>query len=61
MREDVDGRVRDKTRPSHVPPLPPETVERVAALTPNLPLGGLTHCTVAAIAKVRSASARCHA
>jgi hypothetical protein len=33
MRAGVDGLLRDKTRPSRIPPLPAETAERVVALT----------------------------
>ncbi len=33
MTEGVDGLLRDKTRPSRVPPLGPEVAERVVALT----------------------------
>jgi transposase len=33
MREGVDGLLRDKTRPSRIPPLAPEIAERVVALT----------------------------
>ena len=29
MHEGVEGLTRDKTRPSRIPPLPPETVDRV--------------------------------
>ena len=33
MHEGVAGLTRDKTRPSRIPPLPAETVDRVVALT----------------------------
>src|SRR2546423_6758927 len=39
MAAGVDGLLRDKTRPSRVPPLPAEVVERVVALTRNDPPG----------------------
>ncbi len=31
MEEGVDGLLRDKTRPSHIPPLGPEVADRVVA------------------------------
>lgn len=34
-----EGLLRDKTRPSRIPPLSPEVAERVAALTLQDPLG----------------------
>ena len=43
MEEGVDGLLRDKTRPSRIPPLGPEVAERVVALTltdpPKVPSG----------------------
>jgi hypothetical protein len=33
MAAGADGRLRDKTRPSHVAPLEPDVIERVVALT----------------------------
>src|SRR5580692_5801988 len=33
MHEGVEGLLRDKTRPSRIPPLAPEVAERVVALT----------------------------
>src|SRR5215469_621185 len=33
MHEGIDGLIRDKTRPSRIPPLPTDTVDRVIALT----------------------------
>src|SRR3990172_3475534 len=33
MEQGVDGLLRDKTRPSRMPPLGPQVVERVVALT----------------------------
>jgi hypothetical protein len=33
MHEGIAGLTRDKTRPSWIPPLPAETVDRVVALT----------------------------
>src|SRR5918992_3776456 len=33
MREGVDGLLRDKPRPSRIPPLPQATIDQVVALT----------------------------
>src|SRR3954453_16720238 len=52
MQEGVDGLLRDKTRPSRIPPLAPEIAERVAALTMKSPPGETTHWTAPAMAKV---------
>ncbi len=57
MHEGVDGLLRDKTRPSRIPPLPPEVAERVVALTLTAPPGEATHWTAAAMAKVSGTSA----
>ena len=43
--EGVDGLLRDKTRPSRIPPLGPEVAERVVALTLGDPPGETTHWT----------------
>src|ERR671910_37650 len=51
MAAGVDGLLRDKTRPSRVPPLPAEVVERVVALTRDDPPGEATHWTGAAMAE----------
>jgi transposase len=51
MQEGVDGLLRDKTRPSRIPPLAPEIAERVVALTIEPPLGETTHWTAPAMAK----------
>ena len=45
MEEGVDGLLRDKTRPSRIPPLGPDVVERVAALTLTDPPVEATHWT----------------
>ena len=45
MHEGVEGLTRDKTRPSRIPPLPPETVDRVVALTNQAPPHAATHWT----------------
>jgi transposase len=50
MAAGVDGLLRDKTRPSRVPPLPAEVVERVVALTQSDPPGEVTHWTGVAMA-----------
>src|SRR6195952_4651440 len=52
MQEGVDGLLRDKTRPSRIPPLAPEIAERVVALTMEPPPGETTHWTAPAMAKV---------
>jgi transposase len=52
MREGVDGLLRDKTRPSRIPPLAPEIAERVVALTLGVPPGATTHWTAPMMAKV---------
>src|SRR6059058_5090636 len=51
MREGVEGLTRDKTRPSRIPPLPAETVDRVVALTNQTPPHEATHWTAPAMAK----------
>ena len=51
MREGVGGLTRDKTRPSRIPPLPAETVDRVVALTNHAPPHEATHWTAPAMAK----------
>jgi len=56
MAAGVDGLLRDKTRPSRVPPLPAEVVERVIALTRNDPPGEATHWTGAAMAEAAGIS-----
>jgi transposase len=52
MQAGVAGLLRDKTRPSRIPPLGPEVVERVVTLTLTDPPGETTHWTAAAMAKV---------
>ncbi len=51
MQEGVDGLLRDKTRPSRVPPLGPEVAERVVALTLADPPAETTHWTAAMMAE----------
>jgi len=43
MREGIQGLTRDKTRPSRIAPLPAETVDRVVALTNQVPPHEATH------------------
>ena len=49
--EGVAGLWRDKTRPSRIPPLPAETVDRVVALTNQAPPHEATHWSAPAMAK----------
>jgi transposase len=51
MHEGIQGLTRDKTRPSRIPPLPAETVDRVVALTNQAPPHEATHWTAPAMAK----------
>jgi transposase len=51
MHAGVDGLARDKTRPSRIPPLPAETIDRVVALTNQNPPHEATHWTAPAMAK----------
>jgi hypothetical protein len=55
--EGVDGLLRDKTRPSRIPPLGPEVTGRVAALTLQDPPGETTHWTADMMAKTSGISA----
>jgi transposase len=56
MAAGVDGLLHDKTRPSRVPPLPVEVVERVIAMTRSDPPGETTHWTGAAMAETAGIS-----
>ena len=47
----VEGLLRDKTRPSGVPPTPDDTVAQVVRLTLEEPPGEATHWTLRAMAK----------
>jgi len=47
----VDGLLRDRTRPSRLPPLGQEVIDRVVALTATEPPHEATHWTAAAMAK----------
>ena len=51
MAEGFDGLLRDKTRPSRIPPLGADVAERVVALTLADPPGETTHWTAAMMAK----------
>jgi hypothetical protein len=57
MQAGVDGPLRDKTRPSCIPPLAPEMAERVVALTLGDPPGETAHWTAATMAKASGISA----
>jgi transposase len=56
MQEGVDGLLRDKTRPSRIPPLGAEVADRVIALTQTDPPGEMTHWTGTAMAKAAGIS-----
>src|ERR1700756_4815860 len=51
MQEGFEGLLRDKTRPSRVPPLGEDVAERIVALTLQEPPGETTHWTGAMMAK----------
>ena len=51
MQEGVDGLLRDKTRPSRIPPLGPEVADRVVALTLSEPPTETTHWTADLMAR----------
>src|SRR5246500_3504528 len=57
MREGYDGLLRDKTRPSRIPALGSETVERVVALTQSEAAAEATHWTSAKMANAVGISA----
>lgn len=56
MAEGVDGLLRDKTRPSRIPPLGADVAERVVALTLADPPAETTHWTAAMMAKAADIS-----
>ena len=61
QEQGVDGLVRDKTRPSRIPPLAPDVVERVVEMTLQEPPGEATHWssrTMAAASGVSATSVR---
>jgi hypothetical protein len=51
MQEGVEGLLRDKTRPSRIPPLGAEVVAGIVARTLEQPPGEVTHWTAPAMAK----------
>ena len=55
--EGLEGLLRDKTRPSRIPPLGPDVAERVVALTLKDPPGETTHWTADMMARTVSISA----
>ena len=57
MQAGYDGLLRDKTRPSRIPPLGSDIAERVVALTQTDPPGETTHWTAAMMAKAVGISA----
>jgi transposase len=57
MQEGHDGLLRDKTRPSRIPPLGPNVAERVVALSQTEPPAEATHWTAAMMAKAIDISA----
>jgi transposase len=57
LEEGFEGLLRDKTRPSRVPPLGAAVAERVVALTLTRPPGETTHWTGAMMAKTSGISA----
>jgi hypothetical protein len=56
MDEGFDGLLRDKTRPSRVPPLTSDVAERIVALTLQDPPREATHWTGTMMAKAASVS-----
>jgi transposase len=56
MRAGVEGLLRDKTRPSRIPPLPASVHERTVSLTLGDPPGEATHWTAATMAKAAGIS-----
>ncbi len=56
MLEGTKGLLRDKTRPSRIPPLGPQVAERVIALTQQDPPGETTHWTAGMMAKAAGIS-----
>lgn len=56
MQAGVDGLLRDKSRPSRIPPLAPKVAERVVALTLANPPGEATHWTGRAMTKATGIS-----
>src|SRR5260370_31826008 len=52
MQEGFEGLLRDKTRPSRIPPLGSQIAERVVTLTQTDPPAEMTHLTTALMANV---------
>lgn len=57
MQEGVEGLLRDKTRPSRIPPLAPEVIAWVATRTHEAPPGEATHWTASLMAREAGISA----
>jgi hypothetical protein len=57
MQEGFEGLLRDKTRPSRIPPLGADVAARVVALTQTDPPGEATHWTATIMAKEAGISA----
>src|SRR5207244_8477654 len=57
MQEGFDGLLRDKTRPSRIPPLGSDIAERVVMLTQTEPPTETTHWTATMMAKAVGVSA----
>ena len=55
-QEGYDALLRDKTRPSRIPPLGPEMAERVVALTLSDPPAEAAHWVAAMVAKATAIS-----
>jgi transposase len=51
MQEGVEGLLRDKTRPSRIPPLTPEVIASVVARTHEDPPGETTHWSASLMAR----------
>src|SRR5215211_1081712 len=56
MREGVAGLLRDRTRPSRIPPLAQETIDRVIELTASEPPHEATHWSASAMAAAAGTS-----
>jgi transposase len=56
MREGVAGLLRDRTRPSRIPSLAQETIDRVVELTASEPAHEATHGTASAMAEATGTS-----
>ena len=56
MNEGVDGLLRDKTRPSRIPPQTDQTVAHIVSKTLEPPPEEVTHWAAAAMTKVAGVS-----